>query len=290
MAGGIYCAINPETSRERESKFALRPAKKSKVLIAGGGIAGMHAAITAAESGHEVILCEKTGRLGGGIRVESEVPFKVHVEDYIKLQERSLKALSIDLRMNTVVDADLVKAEEPDVLIAAIGATPIIPPIEGIESAISAQEAYASPELVGENAVIIGGGLVGAELAIYLDMLGRKVALIEMGPAISASGNRTQGSAISMEMRNRDIKLEFHSTATRIADGGVYYTGPDGEAFAKADTAIYATGQKANTKEAFDLACYAKLFYAIGDCSGTETIFAAVKNAYTIARSIGRYS
>ena len=88
--GGCFCALNPVTNRERTFGRLLPEAKKQKVLVVGGGIGGMQAALTAAENGHEVILCEKSGRLGGRIRCEENVPFKKHLKRYIEQRERLL--------------------------------------------------------------------------------------------------------------------------------------------------------------------------------------------------------
>jgi 2,4-dienoyl-CoA reductase-like NADH-dependent reductase (Old Yellow Enzyme family)/thioredoxin reductase len=288
MSGGIYCAVNPETSREREAKFALRPASRQKVLIAGGGIAGMEAAIVASENGHEVVLCEKSGQLGGGIRCEKDVPFKRHVEEYIQLQESSLARSSVDVRMNTEVTGALVESEKPDVLIAAIGALPYIPPIEGIEKAISAQSAYLSPALATGKSLIIGAGLVGMELAVYLFDLGKDVEIIEMGPAIHAPGNMTQGMAVSGELSRRKIPIRFMASARRILPEGVECETPQGKLTVAAQTVIYATGQKPLTEEAYRLSSLVNSFYAIGDCDAPGTIMGAVKTAYTVARDIGR--
>jgi len=293
MAGGIYCAINPETSREREAKFDLRPAKKQKVLIAGGGIAGMQAAITAAENGHEVILCEKSGSLGGPIRVEKDVWFKKHTEDYIALQEATLKNSGAEVRLNTEVDEALDAAEAPDVFIAAIGAKPVVPAIPGIEKAVDAREVYADPAKAGASVAIIGAGLVGAELAIYLHSLGRKVEIVEMGPMVSAPGNMTQASAIAMEFRNRGIEPRFFTSAVEVTDEGLKavtaapMAGPE-EIFLAADTVIYATGTSPLDEKAYALGAGAPASYVIGDADGGGNIMNAVKAAYTVARFIGR--
>jgi NADPH-dependent 2,4-dienoyl-CoA reductase/sulfur reductase-like enzyme len=82
--GQDYCTINPEAGRDLEMKYDIPKAAVSrKVLIAGGGIAGMQAALTCRERGHEVILCEKSGRLGGTLRCEEKVPFKQKLDDYL---------------------------------------------------------------------------------------------------------------------------------------------------------------------------------------------------------------
>ena len=291
MSGQIVCALNPETSREYETKFALPTAEKKTVLVAGGGIAGMQAAITAADNGHDVILCEKSSRLGGAIRCEEHVPFKKHVEEYIQLQERIIGRSAIDLRLNTAVTPELARQLRPDVLISAIGSVAITPPIPGIDgdNVLSAEFAYSNPELVGAKAVIIGAGLVGTELAIFLSILGRDVELIEIKNRITADGNGTHGSAIMGQLRDREIPARFGTNVLAIDSEGVLFENADGQSRVNADTIIYATGQKALTAEAFALGECAPEFHMIGDCITPKNILQAVKTAYTVARDIGRY-
>ncbi|MBR5501825.1 MAG: FAD-dependent oxidoreductase, partial [Oscillospiraceae bacterium] len=146
--GSHYCSVNPMTSRERTLAMAPAVKEKKKVLVAGGGIAGMQAALTAAKRGHEVILCEKGDRLGGVLLCEENVPFKKFMHDYIEHQKLMISRSKIDVRLNTEVTPDYAKTLEPDAIIAAIGGRPIVPPIEGINGSnvMSCEEAYANPE------------------------------------------------------------------------------------------------------------------------------------------------
>ena len=291
MQGQIYCALNPETSRERETKFCLQPAKPQKVLIAGGGIAGMQAALTAAAEGHQVILCEKSARLGGGIRCEENVPFKKHVREYIELQERLIARAPIDLRLNTEVTPELARALRPDVIIAALGARPIVPQVEGIDGAkvLAAEDAYLNPEKVKGKAVILGAGLVGCELAVYLALRGHAVEIVEMGDRINAAGNMVQGMVVAGALKRHGVKLHFRTKAVAITEEGVNCAGPDGEIFINAETVIYATGQEPLTEQAAVLGQCAPTFHMIGDCLGPKNIMQATRTAYTIAKDIGRY-
>jgi 2,4-dienoyl-CoA reductase-like NADH-dependent reductase (Old Yellow Enzyme family) len=183
--GHIVCALNPEISDESERKFARTPAQKKKVLVAGGGIAGMEAALACAGRGHEVILCEKSPRLGGVLRCEEKVPFKKHLRRYLDRQAVKIALAGFDLRLNTEATPALAAELEPDAIIAAVGAEPLIPHIPGIgrENVFKAEELYIDPEKAGKKVVILGGGLVGCELAVYLGDLGKNVTILEMLPA-----------------------------------------------------------------------------------------------------------
>jgi 2,4-dienoyl-CoA reductase-like NADH-dependent reductase (Old Yellow Enzyme family)/thioredoxin reductase len=285
MSGGFYCALNPETGRETETLHALPPAEKKRVLVAGGGIAGMQAALTASANGHDVTLCEKTARLGGGIRCEENVPFKKHVADYIALQEKLIHKAPIVLRLNTEVTPELASALRPDVIIAAVGSKPLVPPIGGIENALCANDIYANPQLAGKRVVIIGAGLVGMELAIYLKRLGRDVALVEQASALNAEGNSIHGMAIAAEFRKLGITPRLGTLVTRVTPVSVVSS----QGTLEADTVIYATGQKPQTDAVLKLSSLAPRFYAVGDCTGVGNIMSATKNAWTAARDIGRF-
>ncbi len=101
LCGEPYCAINPETGREYEMKFDIPPALKKKVLVVGGGIGGMQAALTCAARGHEVILCEKGPRLGGVLRCEENVYFKKPLDRYLNQQAKFIEDSNIDLRLKS---------------------------------------------------------------------------------------------------------------------------------------------------------------------------------------------
>jgi pyruvate/2-oxoglutarate dehydrogenase complex dihydrolipoamide dehydrogenase (E3) component len=292
----FVCAINPVIGHEYENKFALPPAKKKKVLVAGGGIGGMQAALTAAERGHEVILCERTGKLGGALLCEDQVLFKKHLAEYIELQARNIGKTAIDIRLNTAVTPELAESLQPDVIIAALGARPVRPNIMGIDGAsvFSAEEIYYHPEKAGMKVAILGGGLVGAELGIHLAKMGkdssnpRAVSIVEMLPVLNDGGNMLQGIAIGIEIRKLGINVMLNTKALEITEKGIAVEGPDGRKLVEADTVIYAVGQKPLREDADALRFCAPEFYQLGDCLAPKNITEATKAAYQIARDIGR--
>ncbi|NLA86617.1 MAG: FAD-dependent oxidoreductase, partial [Clostridiales bacterium] len=290
--GQDYCAINPEAGRDLEMKYDIPEAKvKKKVLIAGGGIAGMQAALTCHERGHHVILCEKSSRLGGTLRCEEKVPFKKNLDYYLDYQAKAIEKAGIDLRLNTAVTPEYAKNIGADVIISAMGARPVRPPIPGIDgkNVLGAEDAYIHPELTGGSAVILGGGLVGIELGIYLSMLGKKVTVIEMLDRISDGGNFLHILGLKTEMARQDIDLHLNTKAKEITDKGVLCETAEGEKFFDADTVIYAVGQRPLQEEASALRFCAPEFYQIGDCVTPSNIMNATGTAFTIARSLGRF-
>ena len=284
-----FCAINPTTSREREVLMAPAPREKKSVLIAGGGVAGMQAALTAADRGHKVILCEKSSRLGGVLLCEDRVPFKKHLSDYLARQALLVSRAAIDVRLNTEVTPELARSLKPDVIIAALGARPTKPSIPGIDEAIvmGAEDAYINPEKVGKKAVILGGGLVGIELGIYLAKLGREVTILEILDHFTVQERSLHSLALMVQIKQLGINAQLSTNATKITDTGVCATGPDGDLTIPADTVIYATGQAPLADEAIALHDCADEFYQIGDCVAPKNIMNATQNAFVTAYDVG---
>jgi 2,4-dienoyl-CoA reductase-like NADH-dependent reductase (Old Yellow Enzyme family)/thioredoxin reductase len=291
--GQDYCAINPEAGRDLEMKYDIPKAAVSrKVLIAGGGIAGMQAALTCSERGHQVILCEKSGRLGGTLRCEEKVPFKQKLDEYLNSQACAVERAGVDLRLNTEVTPEYAESVGADVIISALGARPVKPNITGIDgkNVISAEDAYIHPEQTGESVAILGAGLVGLELGLYLAMLGRKVTVIEMLDKISDGGNFLHVLGLKTEIKRLGLDLNPNTKATEITELGVHCQAADGSSkFFFADTVVYAVGQRPLQEEASALRFCAPEFYQIGDCVAPLNIMNATGTAFTIARDIGRF-
>ena len=289
----FHCAVNPVIGLEYEAKFDLPPRHKKKVLIAGGGVAGMQAALTAAQRGHEVVLCEKSDRLGGVLLCESEVSFKQKLDHYLKKQALLVSRAPIDVHLNTAVTPELAQEIRPDVILMATGARPIVPDILGVErsNVFGAVEVYQNPGLAGQNVVILGGGLVGAELAIHLTQMGRSVTIVEMQDALNYTDARLHGFVLNMKIKELGIKVLLNSLAEEITDEGVRLRSrTDGSAQdVGADTVVYAVGLEPIREDAEALRAAAPEFYLIGDCLMPKNMLEANQAGYHIAKDIGRY-
>ena len=289
--GQFWCSINPVIGREIEEKWEIQPVVKKKILVAGGGIGGMQAAVTAARRGHEVILCEKTGKLGGVLLCEHDVPFKKPLAQYLERQAGIVYEAGAEVRMNAEVTMELAMDIAPDVIIAALGSNPVKPDIPGInrDNVFAAQEIYADPGKAGKRVVIIGGGLAGSELAIYLAGIGRYVEIVEMAPALSDGRNMLHALAIRLELARKKVIANLSVKAVEITGAGLVGDGPQGIRLFEADTVVYAAGQAPLRSEAVALYGAAPEFYQIGDCLTPRNIPEATRLAYNIARDIGRY-
>ena len=286
--GQIYCAVNPRIGRELEDR-SLPPARERKtVLVAGGGVAGMQTAIACADRGHKVILCEKSDRLGGVLTCEEAVPFKKKIAAYLDYQRRQVAARDIEVHLNTAVTPALAAELQPDVLVAALGARPSAPPIPGIggKNVLSAEVAYTRPEAVGKEVVVLGGGLVGVELAIHLAGLGRRVTVLEMLPFLNNGGNVLHQNALDVEIKARGVVLSLNTRVERIDETGVTGVREGKETSFPADTVIAALGQTSLREEAEALRFCAPEFYVPGDCSLPANILQATAMADAIAKNI----
>ncbi len=310
LGGIFYCAVNPEIGNELDCMFDTPPREKKTVLVAGGGVGGMQAALTLSARGHRVILCEKGPRLGGVLRCEKLIPFKKPLENYLDLQEKRIARAGIDLRLNTEVTPALARALRPDVIVAALGSRPVKPPVKNIDApnAVGAEEVYLDPSKAGRRCVILGGGLVGLELGVFLaDCEGREVDVVEMLPATLASdpGGSTSGRMDSVGMAAGDalvqgvalrvklaglpnMRIHVSTRALEVTETGLQVSGPEGEYELPADTVICAAGQRPLREEALALRDCAPEFHMLGDCVTPKNVMAATQAAFQIARDIGR--
>jgi 2,4-dienoyl-CoA reductase-like NADH-dependent reductase (Old Yellow Enzyme family)/thioredoxin reductase len=292
-AGGhrnLRCAIRPETGREIEEKSYCPPRAKKRVLVAGGGVGGMQAALSAAGRGHEVILCEKTDGLGGVLRCESLVPFKRRLEEYLDLQVSRIKRAPVEVMLNTEVTRKFAKEIRPDVIVASLGARPAVPQLPGIDgkNVTEATRLYVNPDAAGERVVVLGGGLVGLELAIFMAMRGHASAVVEIAPELSVDVFGMHRIALAGKIAELGIPVHTATRALEITERGVDARGPEGGVFFEADTVVYATGQIPLREECAEIHDCAPEFYQIGDCFTPRNIMAATQEAYAIARDIGR--
>jgi 2,4-dienoyl-CoA reductase-like NADH-dependent reductase (Old Yellow Enzyme family)/thioredoxin reductase len=277
------CSVNPIIGREYESRFALPASDPKKVLVAGGGPGGMKAAVTAAERGHMVILCERSGELGGALKCEKAIPFKKDLYGLIRSLEIQMKKAGVEVRLNTEVTRELAEREAPDVLVLAVGAAPVIPLIPGIDSAkvIPANNLSDSGITIGRKVVILGGGLVGCESAVHLAQEKRDVTVIEMMKDIMADANPRQRPIILEMFAGLQVRVATEMKGVKITgEGLICVDGSGKEKLFEADTIICAVGQHPLRELVDGLLDAAPEVVQVGDCVKPQKITEALYRGY----------
>lgn len=276
------CALNPVIGSEYESQFTSTAPKPKNVLIAGGGPGGMQAAVTAAERGHHVILCEKTARLGGALNSTRGVPFKQDLYGYIATQALLMEKAGVEVRINTEVTPGLVESLKPDVLVIAVGAKSIIPKLSGFDSSkvIIARNLPDYYDKVGQKVVILGGGLVGCETGLHLALQGRDVTVVEMLNDVCLDANPIYRPLI-LDQLKKHVACRTSLQGVRVTEKGLVCADKEGaEILFDADTIICAVGQHSLRGVVEKLYDTAPQVIEIGDCVRPAKITDAVFRGY----------
>lgn len=290
MTRDTACAINPVIGEE-ELYFSPSPMPEQpkKILIAGGGPGGMQAALSAAERHHQVILCEASDKLGGQIRCEAHVDFKKNYYGFANwLIHQITQHDNIEVRLNTRVDQALVDQIAPDSLICAIGATPIVPPIPGIDDkrVIYCTDLEKDDLDVGERVVIIGAGLVGSETAIHFKRDNKQVTLIEARDDFAVDSNAFHKMALNIELRD-GIDVHLGTKVEAITEEGVVAIDSNGQRLVfPADTIFCSVGMRSRADEREQLRGSILDFWPVGDCVRPGKVASAVHHGHYAALDI----
>ena len=239
--GRLSCAVNPTCGRE--ATYGIVPALKSKhVIVVGGGIAGMEAARVAVLRGHRVDLYEQNSVLGGVVVPGGMPPFKSDDHDLLRWYQQSLSATTVQIHFNHKLTRSEILSIQPDAIIIATGSNPIVPSIKGHGSipTYSASDVLMNTELAGPRVAIIGAGLVGAELGLWLRRLGRQVIVIE------ASANILGGNAMPIMnadmltdlLHHEQVEIHLQTQVTEIVPTGIKTQGVNAGQHFEVDTVV----------------------------------------------------
>lgn len=284
----LRCSINPTAGRELEEKRRGPAPERKKVLVAGGGPGGMVAAITAAGQGHDVVLYEKKEVLGGALDFAQHIPFKADLDNYAKTLAREVAEAKVKIHLGTALTPELALREDADIIISAIGAEPLIPPVKGLDgkNVVLGTEMFDEGVEIGLNVAVIGGGLVGCESALHLANEGFNVTIIEMREDV-AIDSAPDHRRFMLPLLEEKVKFAVGMRVTEVVEDGVKAIDANGvEQLFKADTVILAAGLKARSDEAESLRSCAPSYRAIGDCLRAKKVCDAVRGGYDAAMNI----
>lgn len=290
----LSCAVNPQCGQEK--KRSLIPAVKSKkVLIIGGGPAGLETARVCALRGHQPVLYEKSSSLGGNIRYAGIPDFKEDDRALINWYEHQLKKLQIPVFLNTEVTKEMIETSDADVIITATGSSPVIPTFPGSAICKTAEDILSGKETAGSHVLIIGGGLVGCETALWLVKMGKKVTILEL--ASNILGPARGGIPVANRDMLKDLLNFYHVEiccnckiqeiqAEENQDIRIIGIDHHSQKTWIANTAICAVGYRSENTLASEFQNLEKEFYNIGDSRQVKSIMQAIWEGFEVASAI----
>lgn len=290
---GVGCIYNPVTGREAEWSTLPRAEKSKKVVVVGGGPAGMEAARVAAERGHHVVLFDGNKRLGGLVNLITKTPNRGNFEEIILFFERQLSKLGVDIRLRTEVGVDEVLAEAPDAVIVAAGSTPFIPEVIGTgqRHVLSARDVLEGNADIGERVVVVDtvGRAEAATTADFLADQGRRVEIVTGLAYVAPDMPTPTWHNLMEELLSKNVKLTPFT--------GVWEITPDSlevyniiswepRTIEDVDTVVFGSGGQAETSLYRALNERHPRVQAIGDCFQPRDIEVAVVDGHRAAREI----
>lgn len=288
----VTCAVNPRAMRETEYPARKTLAPK-KVMIIGGGVAGMEAARSAILAGHNVTLYEKSNTLGGELLAAGSRPLKTEVEELNLWYQQELKRLDACIFMNTEATPETVAQVKPDVVILAVGASSVMPrSIPGIDhaKAVSAVDALSGKKPVqGSSIVVVGGGEIGCEAAVRYALEGKKVTLVEaLADVMSVEFVPNQHKSMLKDMMDYfHIDVRTSCKLSAITDDGAVLENADGEKNTiAADHVVMSVGMRSNPSMADSLRGTGAEVYEIGSGKHIGSIYNAIHDAFEIVYNL----
>ena len=281
----MRCTVNPLVGNEEKFREITRAEKKKKVVIVGGGPAGMSAALTAAQRGHDVVIFEKTDKLGGGgqFRLACIPPFKEELFYIPEYYSRELSGLdNVRTEFNREAHPEHVMNEKPDAVIIATGSGAGFPllSVADVQDVLTYEAVLLRTDRVGDTAVVIGGGCVGCETALYLLKEGVRVTILEMLPRLLIEMNAATRNCLMKELMNRGALMISGARVTSIASNNVQYVKDGKEEIAEADTIVLATGATSCNQLYENLIDLVLDLYLIGDAKKPRDIMYAVREGF----------
>lgn len=284
----ICCLVNPFLGHESQE---IVPAEKvKKVMVIGGGVAGLCAAFIAQEKGHQVTLYESSDKLGGNMRLAAYPPGKGDITNMIRSYIVRCRKAGVTIKMNQEVTLDLIKEEKPDSVIVASGSRTLILPIEGIDNPaiIHGSDLLDGKRAAGKKVLVVGGGMVGCETAAFLGEQNHDVTVIEFRDTVGADVIHEHRVYLMKDFEDYGIKEITGAKVCKFYEDGVEYETADGQRHESRgyDSVILSMGFRNYNPFGEEIKAIVPDTYIIGDAIRARRALDATKEAYEVASTL----
>ena len=277
----LQCTVNPEAGRRKAT--ALAPAtRKKRVLVAGGGPAGMECARTLRQRGHEVLLFEKSNVLGGKLGVAAIPPHKEEISEFAEFLIQRTRREKIPIFLNSEVQTCTLRDIQPDALVLATGATAVCPTIPGMaeDLCMTAEEALTR-DLKAKRVLVLGGGMVGCEIAEFLAMRGKEIVIVEKLTDLGLDLEPTTRKLLLGRLMKMKPAVYTGSEVIRVEGGRAILETTKGErSQIDFDALVYAVGFTADVPFPSSALPDSLEIYRIGDCASPRGILEAIHEGH----------
>jgi len=289
LSATTSCSVNPSCGRE-SSYTPTYKFNQKKIIVVGGGVAGMEAARIATINGHYVVLFEKTAQLGGHL-IEASVPdFKKDIKSLLDWYKTQMSKLKIDIRFENLATLQLIRKENANAVIIATGSDPIIPEeIPGVNRSmvVTSCDLYLGIKKAGSKIVIIGGGLEGCETALWLAKQGKKVTVIKRSSNIMSNTFFANRFMLLDLLNYNKVKVIVNTIVREITSNSIIVTNRDFKRKKiECDTVVLAVGRKPNQDFYKSIRDEIANMYLIGDCKKPRKIHDAIFEGYTVGYAV----